>query len=97
MLGFKVINKVAHLKSCALTRELLIVQHGFQDFFVSSGHQANSTHDLQNSHFGLDVVLAEALGDGVDAHGVGQHMGSALGVVHQGFDAADDGGMYAAL
>lgn len=61
------------------------------------GHQANSAQDLQHSHFGLDVVLAEALGDSVDAHGVGQYMGSALGVVHQGFDAADDGGMYAAL
>lgn len=61
------------------------------------GHQANSAQDLQHSHFGLDVVLAEALGDSVDALGVGQYMGTALGVVHQGFDAADNGCMYAAL
>lgn len=60
-------------------------------------HQANSAQDLQYSHFGLDVVLAEALGDSVNALGMGQYMSTALGVVHQGFNAADDGGMYAAL
>lgn len=60
-------------------------------------HQANSTKDLQHSHFGLDVVLVEALGDSVDALRVGQYMGSALRVIHQGFDAAYNGGMYAAF
>lgn len=63
----KILNSPAHLKSRPFTSELLIVHHGFQDFLVSSWHQANSTHDLQNGHFGLDVLGGQALSDNVDA------------------------------
>ncbi len=82
-----------HLKSCPFAGELLIVQHGFQDFLVSSGHQANSTHDLQNGHFGLDVFSGQALSDDVDAFWMCEHMGTSLRVVHQGFNAADQRGV----
>lgn len=83
----------AHLKSRTFTCKLLIVQHGFQDFLVSSRHQTNSTHDFQNSHFGLDVLGGQALSDDVDAFWMSEHMGTSLRVVHQGFNAADQWGV----
>lgn len=46
----------AHLKTRSLAGELLIVQHGLQDFPVTSRHQTHSAHDLQNRHFGLYVL-----------------------------------------
>lgn len=64
--------------------------HGLQDLLVSVGDQTQRAKDLQHRHLCLDVLGAQTLGDGVDALGVGQHMGTALRVVHQGFNAADD-------
>lgn len=40
-------------------------------------------------HLGLDVLRHQALSDDVDALAVSQDVSSALGVVHQGLDAAD--------
>lgn len=60
-------------------------------------HQAHCPKNLQHCHFGLDVLRPEALRDGVDALRVGEDVRSALRVVHQGLDAADDGGVDAAL
>lgn len=64
---------------------------------MSVGHQAHRPENLQHRHFGLDVLCPEALWDGVDALWVGQDMCAALGVVHQGLDAANDGGVDTAL
>lgn len=58
---------------------------------MPAGHQANGAHDLQHRHLGLDVLRGQALGDDVDALRVGEDVGAALRVVHQGFDAADQG------
>lgn len=64
---------------------------------MSIWNQAHCPKDFQHGHFGLDVLSLQALWDGVDALGVGQDMCAALGVVHQCLDAADDGGVDAAL
>lgn len=64
---------------------------------MSIWHQAHRPKDFQHRHFGLDVLCPQALGDDVDALRVGQDVRTALGVVHQGFNAADDGGVDAAL
>lgn len=64
---------------------------------MSVWHQAHRPEDFQHRHFGLDVLRPQALWDGVDALWVGQDVRAALGVVHQGLDAADDGGVDAAL
>lgn len=58
---------------------------------MTSGHQTHSSHDLQHGHLGLDVLGGQALGNDVNALGVRKHMSSALRVVHQCFDAADEG------
>lgn len=81
----------SHLEASPLAGKLLIVQHGFQDLPVPSWHQTHSTHDLQHRHFGLDVLSCQALGNDVDALCVGEHVGAALGVIHQGLDAANQG------
>lgn len=86
-----------YLEACPLSGVLLIVRHSLQHFLMAIRYQAESTKDLQHGHLGLDVVLAQALGDGVDALWVGQDVRSALRVVHQCFDAADDGSVDAAL
>lgn len=64
---------------------------------MSIWHQAHRPEDFQHCHFGLDVLRPQALGDGVDALRVGQDVRTTLGVVHQGLDAANDGGVDAAL
>ena len=51
-------------------------------------HQSTS-----GAYLGLDVLCGEALGDDVDALGVRQDVGPPLGVVHQGLDAANQGGV----
>ena len=79
----------SHLEASPLAGKLLVMQHGLQDLPVASWHQTDSTHDLQHRHLGLDILSGQALGDDVDALCVGEHMGAALGVVHQGLDAAD--------
>lgn len=86
-----------YLEAGPLSGILLVVGHRLQHLLVAIGHQAHCAQDLQHCHFGLDVVLPQALGDGIDALRVGQHMGSTLRVVHQGLDAADDRGVHAAL
>lgn len=86
-----------YLEACPLSSVLLIVRHSLQHFLMAVRYQAESAQDLQHGHLGLDVILAQALGDGVDALRVGQDVRSALRVVHQRFDAADDGGVDAAL
>lgn len=86
-----------YLEACPLSGILLIVRHGLQHFLMAVRYQAESTQDLQDGHLGLHVVLAQALGDGVDALRVGQDVRSALRVVHQRFDAPDDGSVDAAL
>jgi len=73
------------------------VRHGLQHLLVAVGHQAHRPEDLQHRHFGLDVLRPQALRDGVDALRVGEDVGAALRVVHQRLDAADDGGVHAAL
>lgn len=60
---------------------------------MASGHETHSAHDLQHGHLGLDVLSGQALGDDVDALRVRQHMGTALRVVHQCLDAADERGV----
>lgn len=80
-----------HLEPCPLASKALVVQHGLQDLAVPAGHQADGAHDLQHGHLGFDVLRGQALGDDVDALGVGEDVGAALRVVHQGFDAADQG------
>lgn len=67
------------------------MHHGLQDLLVAAGHQAHGAHDLQHGHFGLDVLRGQALRNDVDALGVGEDVGAALRVVHQSFDAADQG------
>lgn len=67
------------------------MQHGLQNLPVPTRHQANGAHDLQHGHLGFDVLRGQALGDDVDALRVGEHVGAALRVVHQSFDAADQG------
>lgn len=57
---------------------------------MSVGDQTQRAKDLQHCHLCLDVLGAQTLGDGVDALGVGQHMGTALRIVHQGLNAAND-------
>lgn len=52
-------------------------------------HQTHSAHDLQHRYLGLDVLCGQALSDNVDALGMRQDVGTALRVVHQRFDAAD--------
>lgn len=64
---------------------------------MSVRYQANCTQYLQHRHFGFDVLRPQALRDGVDALRVGQHVRAALRVVHQSLDAANDGGVDAAL
>lgn len=86
-----------YLEASPLGGVLLVVRHGLQHFLMAVRYQAQGTQDLQHGHLGLDVVLAQALGDGVDALRVGQDVRSALRVVHQRLDAADDGGVDAAL
>lgn len=81
----------AHLESCPLTSKALVVQHGLQNLPVPTRHQANSTHDLQHCHLGFDVLRGQALSDDVDALWMRQDVGTALRVVHQSFDAADQG------
>lgn len=92
-----VIINPSHLEARPLSGVLLVVRHGLQHLLVSIGHQTHRPEDLQHGHFGLDVLRPQALRDGVDALRVGQDVGAALRVVHQGFDAADDGGVDAAL
>lgn len=86
-----------HLEARALGRVHLVVQHGLQDLLVTSGHEAHGTQDLQHGHLGLAVLCAEALRDGADGLGLRQHVGPPLRVVHQRLDAADEGGVDAAL
>lgn len=85
------------LEASPLSSVFLVVCHGLQHFLVSVRHQTHGPQDLQHRHFGLDVFRPQALRDGVDALRVGQDVGAALRVVHQGLDAADDGGVDAAL
>lgn len=80
-----------HLESCPLTGKALVVQHGLQNLPVPTRHQANGTHDLQHRHLGLDVLCGQALSDDVDALWMREDVGTALRVVHQSFDAADQG------
>lgn len=86
-----------HLKSSPLSSVFLVVCHGLQHFLVSVGDQTHSPKNLQHRNFGLDVLRPQALWDGVDALWMSQHVRTALRVVHQGLDAADDGGVDAAL
>ena len=46
----------------------------FKILLVSSWDEAHSPEDLQDGDLGLDVLGAEALGDGVDPGGVRQHV-----------------------
>lgn len=64
--------------------------HGLQNLLVSIRHQAHGPENLQHCHFGLDILCPQALWDGVDALWVSQHVSTALRVVHQGLDTADD-------
>ncbi len=43
---------------------------------VTPRDEAHGSQDLQDGSLGLQVLRAEALGDGVDPGGVGQHVGS---------------------
>ncbi len=86
-----------HLKASPLSSVFLVVCHGLQHLLVSIGHQAHRPKNFQHRHFGLDVLCPQALRDGVDALWVGQDVRAALGVVHQGLDTADDGGVDTAL
>ena len=65
------------------------MKHGLQDFFVPTRHQTYSTHDFQHCDLRLNVFCGQALSNDVDAFRVSQDMGTALGVVHQSFDAAN--------
>lgn len=89
--------RFSYLKASPLSSVLLVVCHSLQHLLVSIGHQAHRPKNLQHGHFGLDVLRPQALRDGVDALRVGQDVSAALRVVHQGLDAADDGGVDAAL
>lgn len=64
---------------------------------MAAGHQAHGAQDLQHGHLGLAVLRAQALCDGADGLGLCQHVCPPLGVVHQSFDAADEGGVDAAF
>lgn len=64
---------------------------------MSTRDKTDSPQNLQHSHFGLDVLRAQTLWDGVDALRMGQDMSTALGVVHQSFDATDDRRVHATL
>ena len=78
-----------HLEARPFTGKTLVMQHGLQDFFVPTGHQAYSTHYFQHCHLSLNVFCGQALSDDVDALGVRQDVGTALRVVHQSFDATN--------
>lgn len=67
------------------------MQHGLQNLLVPTRNQANGAHDLQDRHLGFNVLRGQALSDDVDALWVREDVGSALRVVHQSFDAADQG------
>ncbi len=67
-----------YLKPCPFAGIFLVVRHGFQDFPVTSWNQTNSSQHLQNGDLRPDVLTAEALGNGVDACGVGEDVCSAL-------------------
>ena len=73
------------------------MQHRLQHLLVAAGHEAEGAKDLQRRHLGLDVLWAEALGDGVDAGQVSEHVRPPGGVVHDRLDAAEscgvDGGL----
>ena len=86
-----------HLEARPLSCIHLVVEHGLQHLLVAAGHQAHSTQDLQHSHLGLAVLRAQALGDGADGLGLRQHVRPPLRVVHQRLDAANEGGVDAAL
>lgn len=86
-----------HLEARALGRVHLVVQHGLQNLLVAAGHQAHGAQDLQHGHLGLAVLRAQALRDGADGLGLRQHVSPPLRVVHQSLDAADEGGVDAAL
>ncbi len=44
---------------------------------MTPGYEAHGAQYLEYSSLGLEVLGAEALGDGVDARGVSQHVGPA--------------------
>ena len=85
------------LEACPLGRIHLVVKHGLQHLLVAAGHQAHGAQDLQHGHLGLAVLRAQALGNGADGLGLRQHVRPPLGVVHQRLDAANEGGVDAAL
>ena len=80
-----------------LAGECLIVQHRLQNLLVSPRHQAEGSEDLKRRHLGLDVLRAEALGDGVDPSHVCEHVRPARGVVHDRLDAAESRGVNGGL
>ena len=68
---------VTHLESCPLMSKLLVVQHGLQDLLVSSRHETHRAEELQGGDLGPQVAVgAQALGDDVDARGVGKDVGA---------------------
>lgn len=93
----KLLIALCNLEASPLSSVFLVVCHGLQHFLVSIWHQTYCPENLQHCHFGLDVLRPQALWDGVDALRVGQDVSTALWIVHQGLDAADDGGVDAAL
>lgn len=58
---------------------------------MSTRYQAYSTHDLQHCYFSLDVLCGQALSYDVDALRVREDVSAALWVVHQSFNAANQG------
>lgn len=48
---------------------------------------------MTHTHLGLNVFSGETLSDDNDALTVAQNMSSALGIIHQSLDAADEGGV----
>ena len=85
------------LEPGSFTRVGLIVQHRLQHLLVTTRNQTQGSKNLQHGHLGLDVLRAEALGDGVDPGDVGEDVRPANAVVHDRLDTAQRCGVDAGL